>query len=132
MPCSNIVRGRWGSRDGGFARLCRERVVYRCAYAAMDKMIAEMTDSGAKQQATMHLNMSKAEMKNGNEVGCLAHMQEAHKVRWACSLGLALNAGCGKAMPTRAQARSSLARQPRVGPGSCSIKASGSAKLHQQ
>jgi len=71
----------------------------------MDKMIAEMTDSGAKQQATMHLNMSKAEMKNGNEVGCLAHMQEAHKVRWACSLGLALNAGCGKAMPTRAQAR---------------------------
>jgi hypothetical protein len=37
----------------------------------MDKMIAEMSDAAAKKQATMHLDMSKAEMKKGNEAGCL-------------------------------------------------------------
>jgi pentose-5-phosphate-3-epimerase len=45
----------------------------------MDKMIAEMSDAAAKKQATMHLDMSKAEMKKGNEAGCLSHMQEVHK-----------------------------------------------------
>jgi hypothetical protein len=45
----------------------------------MDQMIAEMTDPAAKKAATMHLDMSKAEMKKGNEAGCMEHMAEAHK-----------------------------------------------------
>jgi hypothetical protein len=45
----------------------------------MDQMIAEMTDADAKKAATMHLDMSKAEMKKGNEAGCMKHMEEAHK-----------------------------------------------------
>jgi hypothetical protein len=45
----------------------------------MDKMIAEMKDEAAKKAATMHLDMSKAEMKKGNEAGCMGHMAEAHK-----------------------------------------------------
>ena len=45
----------------------------------MDKMISEMTDAAAKKSATMHLDMSKAEMKKGNEAGCMEHMAEAHK-----------------------------------------------------
>jgi hypothetical protein len=47
--------------------------------AKMDKMIAEMKDEAAKKKATMHLDASKAEMKKGNEAGCMEHMQEAHK-----------------------------------------------------
>ena len=47
--------------------------------AKMDKMIAEMKDEAAKKNATMHLDMSKAEMKKGNEAGCMKHMEEAHK-----------------------------------------------------
>ena len=47
--------------------------------AQMDKMIADMKDEAAKKEATMHLDMSKAEMKKGNEAGCMEHMQEAHK-----------------------------------------------------
>ena len=53
--------------------------VHRRPYGEMDKMIAKMTDEAAKKEATMHLDMSKAEMKKGNEAGCMAHMQEAHK-----------------------------------------------------
>jgi hypothetical protein len=45
----------------------------------MDKMISEMSDAAAKKSATMHLDMSKAEMKKGNEAGCMEHMAEAHK-----------------------------------------------------
>jgi hypothetical protein len=45
----------------------------------MDQMIAEMTDPAAKKAATMHLDMSKAEMKKGNEAGCMKHMEDAHK-----------------------------------------------------
>ena len=45
----------------------------------MDGMIAKMTDAAKKKEATMHLDMSKAEMKKGNEAGCMKHMQEAHK-----------------------------------------------------
>jgi hypothetical protein len=47
--------------------------------AQMDKMIAEMKDEAAKKEATTHLDMSKAEMKKGNEAGCMEHMAEAHK-----------------------------------------------------
>jgi hypothetical protein len=47
--------------------------------AQMDKMISEMTDAAAKKAASMHLDMSKAEMKKGNEAGCMEHMAEAHK-----------------------------------------------------
>jgi hypothetical protein len=47
--------------------------------AQMDKMIGEMTDAAAKKSAAMHLDMSKAEMKKGNEAGCMEHMAEAHK-----------------------------------------------------
>jgi hypothetical protein len=45
----------------------------------MDDMIAKMTDAAKKKEATMHLDMSKAEMKKGNEAGCMKHMEEAHK-----------------------------------------------------
>jgi hypothetical protein len=45
----------------------------------MDQMIAEMTDAAKKKEATMYLDMSKAEMKKGNEAGCMKHMEEAHK-----------------------------------------------------
>jgi hypothetical protein len=45
----------------------------------MDQLIAEMGDAAAKKEATMHLDMSKAEMKKGNEAGCMEHMAEAHK-----------------------------------------------------
>ena len=47
--------------------------------AQMDKMIADMKDEAAKKEATAHLDTSKAEMKKGNEAGCMEHMQEAHK-----------------------------------------------------
>ena len=45
----------------------------------MDGMIAKMTDAAKKKEATMHLDMSKAEMKKGNEAGCMKHMNDAHK-----------------------------------------------------
>jgi len=45
----------------------------------MDDMIAKMTDAAKKKEATMHLDMSKAEMKKGNTAGCMEHMEEAHK-----------------------------------------------------
>lgn len=45
----------------------------------MDQMISEMTDAAAKKAATAHLDISKAEMKKGNEAGCMEHMAEAHK-----------------------------------------------------
>jgi len=42
-------------------------------------MIAGITDAAKKKEATMNLDMSKAEMKKGNEAGCVADMEEAHK-----------------------------------------------------
>jgi hypothetical protein len=45
----------------------------------MDGMIAKMTDAAKKKEATMHLDMSKAEMKKGDEAGCMKHMNQAHK-----------------------------------------------------
>ena len=45
----------------------------------MDDMIAKMSDAAKKKEATMHLDMSKAEMKKGNEAGCMEHMNAAHK-----------------------------------------------------
>ena len=45
----------------------------------MDEMIAKMTDTAKKEEATMHLDMSKAEMKKGNTAECMKHMDEAHK-----------------------------------------------------
>ena len=44
----------------------------------MDDMIAEMTDAAKKKEATMHLDMSKAEMKAGDKADCMKHMNEAH------------------------------------------------------
>ena len=44
----------------------------------MDEMIAKMTDATKKKEATMHLDMSKAEMKKGNMAECMKHMNEAH------------------------------------------------------
>jgi hypothetical protein len=41
----------------------------------MDGMITKMTDAAKKKEATMHLDMSKAEMKKGNEAGCMKHMK---------------------------------------------------------
>jgi hypothetical protein len=40
----------------------------------MDGMIAKMTDAAKKKEATMHLDMSKAEMKKGIHRG----VHEAH------------------------------------------------------
>jgi hypothetical protein len=45
----------------------------------MEDMIAKMSDATKKKEATMHLDMSKAEMKKGNEAGCMEHMNAAHK-----------------------------------------------------
>ena len=45
----------------------------------MDGMIAKMSNAAKKKEATMHLDMSKAEMRKGNEAGCMKHMNEAHK-----------------------------------------------------
>ena len=45
----------------------------------MDEMIAKMTDATKKKEATMHLDMSKAEMKKGDTAACMKHMNEAHK-----------------------------------------------------
>ena len=45
----------------------------------MDDMIAKMTDANKKKEATMHLDMSKAEMKKGDKAACMKHMQEFHK-----------------------------------------------------
>jgi hypothetical protein len=45
----------------------------------MDEMIAKMTDAEKKKEATMHLDMSKAEMKKGNTAECMKHMNEAHQ-----------------------------------------------------
>jgi hypothetical protein len=45
----------------------------------MDEMIAKMTDEATKKEATMHLDMSKAEMKKGDTAACMKHMNEAHK-----------------------------------------------------
>ena len=45
----------------------------------MDEMIAKMTDAAKQKEATMHLDMSKAEMKKGNTAECMKHMEETHK-----------------------------------------------------
>jgi hypothetical protein len=45
----------------------------------MDEMIAKMTDPAKQKEATMHLDLSKAEMKKGNTAECMKHMEEAHK-----------------------------------------------------
>jgi hypothetical protein len=45
----------------------------------MDSMIAEMKDEAQKKEAMTHLDMSKAEMKKGNDGGCMKHMEAAHK-----------------------------------------------------
>jgi hypothetical protein len=45
----------------------------------MDEMIAKMTDAEKKKEATMHLDMSKVEMKKGDAAECMKHMNEAHK-----------------------------------------------------
>ena len=45
----------------------------------MDEMIAKMTDEAKKKEATMHLDMSKAEMKKGDTAACMKHMNEAHQ-----------------------------------------------------
>ena len=46
---------------------------------SVDEMIAKMTDAEKKKEATMHLDMSKAEMKKGDAAECMKHMNEAHK-----------------------------------------------------
>ena len=45
----------------------------------MDGMIAKMTDAAKKKEAMMHLDMSKAEMRKGDEAGCMKQMNQAHK-----------------------------------------------------
>ena len=45
----------------------------------MDEMVAKMTDAAKQKEASMHLDMSKEEMKKGNTAECMKHMDEAHK-----------------------------------------------------
>jgi hypothetical protein len=45
----------------------------------MREMIAGMTDEAQKKEATKQIDMSEAEMKKGNEAGCMEHMDAAHK-----------------------------------------------------
>jgi hypothetical protein len=45
----------------------------------MDDMIAKMTDTTKKKEATTALDVSKAAMKKGDTAGCMKHMEEAHK-----------------------------------------------------
>jgi hypothetical protein len=45
----------------------------------MDEMVAKMTDATKKKEAMMHLDMSKAGMKDGDKAACMKHMEEAHK-----------------------------------------------------
>jgi hypothetical protein len=45
----------------------------------MDDAVSKMTDAEKKKAATMHLDMSKAEMKKGNTAECIKHMEEAHQ-----------------------------------------------------
>ena len=45
----------------------------------MDEMVTNMTDATKKKEATMHLDMSKAEMKKGDKAACMKHMEETHK-----------------------------------------------------
>lgn len=45
----------------------------------MDEMVAKMTDADKKKEATMHLDISKAEMKKGDMAACMKHMNEAHQ-----------------------------------------------------
>jgi hypothetical protein len=58
----------------GAADLCNDAHMKQ-----MDEMIGKMTDAARKKEATMHLDMSKAEMKKGNTAECMKHMEEAHK-----------------------------------------------------
>ena len=45
----------------------------------MDADVAKMTDATKKKSATMHLDMSKAAMKENDTAGCIKHMEETHK-----------------------------------------------------
>ena len=45
----------------------------------MDDMIAKMTDTAMRKQATAALDMSKAAMKKGDTAECMKHIEEAHK-----------------------------------------------------
>ena len=45
----------------------------------MDEMIAKMTDADKMKEATQALDLSKAAMKKGDKVGCMEHMEAAHK-----------------------------------------------------
>ena len=45
----------------------------------MREMIAGMTDEAKKKEATTQIDLSEAEMKKGNEAGCMEHMDAAHK-----------------------------------------------------
>jgi hypothetical protein len=67
--------------EGGYAMLKTSLIAAFAAVAMqqMKGMIAEMTDEAKKKEATMHLEMSEAEMKKGNEAGCMEHMDMAHK-----------------------------------------------------
>jgi hypothetical protein len=46
--------------------------------AEMDTQISKLSDADKKKTAMMHLDMSKAAMKNKDMEGCVKHMEEAH------------------------------------------------------
>jgi hypothetical protein len=81
MPCSKrplivafILATAFSPAAAGSQDLCNDAHMKQ-----MDEMIAKMTDAAKQKEATMHLDMSKAEMKKGNTAECMKHMGEAHK-----------------------------------------------------
>lgn len=72
--------GDFYSRHGTDPWICRSQDLCNDAHMKqMDEMIAKMTDAAKKKEATMHLDMSKAEMKKGDKAACMKHMNEAHQ-----------------------------------------------------
>ena len=45
----------------------------------MDTKVSAITDADKKKSVTMHLDMSKAAFKKGDNDGCVKHMEAAHK-----------------------------------------------------
>ncbi len=69
-----IAASAFSAASAGNQDLCNDAHMKQ-----MDEMIAKMTDAAKQKEATIHLDMSKAEMKKGNTAECMKHMEEAHQ-----------------------------------------------------
>jgi hypothetical protein len=74
LTAAFIFAKAFSAASAGSQELCNDAHMKQ-----MDEMIAKMTDAAKQKEATMHLDMSKAEMKKGNTAECMKHMEEAHK-----------------------------------------------------